>query len=117
MKNTLFSGKNNRLKIIGISILGVPLAFLMLFLFGELFSGDVSGLGHIVQILPLVLLIFLSWTYPRLGGWFLVIGGITLGILYTKNNFPLSTILFVETLLFLPPVVAGTLFIISTKYR
>ncbi|HLB60453.1 MAG TPA: hypothetical protein VJL83_02515 [Patescibacteria group bacterium] len=53
--------------------------------------------------------------YPRFGGWLFIIIGFTFGLLYTKTGFPLSTILLVETLLFLPPVIAGILFIISAK--
>ncbi|MCR4263153.1 MAG: hypothetical protein NUV98_00350 [Candidatus Roizmanbacteria bacterium] len=108
--------KSKRFKLIGTGILGIPTAFLLLFLFGELFSGDVSGIAHIVQIVAVVLVLLVSWKYPRIGGWILVIVGFTLGIVYTKNDFPFATLILVETLLFIPPIIAGFLFILSAKH-
>ena len=41
--------RNTMLKKIGICLLLIPLGFFLLFAFGEIFSGDLFGLPHIIQ--------------------------------------------------------------------
>jgi hypothetical protein len=106
------------LKIFGISLLLVPLVFLLLFTFGEVFSGDVSGLLHLIQATPIILLIFLAVKKPFIGGLLLSTIGLILGILYvldTSVNF--QTILFVEIFLFTPPFISGILFVIASRIK
>lgn len=103
------------LKRIGLLLLVFPLVVLFLFLFGEVFSGDISGLGHLVQLIPVILIAFLAWKKPFIGGAILVAAGAILGILYFANvDFPWQTILIAEVLLFLPPIISGILLICSS---
>lgn len=106
------------LKKIAMGLLLIPTAILLLFTFGETFGGDLSGLSHLLQLAPLALLIFLAYKKPRIGGILLLAIGLALGVLYPLTApFKLQTILIVETLLFLPPVLAGALLILSTGAR
>ncbi len=106
------------LKRIGIGLLLIPLGILLLFTFGEVFSGDISGLSHLIQAAPLLLLLFLAYKKSFIGGLILLLTGITLGILYPlKAPFEPRTIFFVEITLFLPPVIAGLLLILSSKKK
>lgn len=63
------------LKIIALVFPGLTVAILLLFTFGETIGGDWSGLGHLVQAIPIVFLMWLGWKYPLSGGiLFLVLG-------------------------------------------
>lgn len=53
--------KNRTLAIILTVILAIPGAFFLLFMFGEVLGGDISGFGHLVQALPFIVLIILIW--------------------------------------------------------
>ncbi|OGG11836.1 hypothetical protein A2Z00_01495 [Candidatus Gottesmanbacteria bacterium RBG_13_45_10] len=108
---------NNRAKIIGLAILLIPIAFLSLFLIGETVGGDWSGLIHLVQMLPLLLLALLAWKKPLIGGILLVSIGVLLGIAYalSARGFPIQTILLVELILFSPPIVSGICFLSASK--
>lgn len=104
------------LKRLGIGILIVPVGFLSLFLFGEVLSGDMSGLGHLFQILPLILILGLAYKKPFAGGLLLLFSGLVLGILYMlRAPFEPMTILLVEVSLFVPPFLSGLLLIYSSK--
>jgi hypothetical protein len=104
------------LRNIGIGLLLIPLSFLLLFTFGEVFSGDISGLSHLFQAAPLVLLIVLAYKKPYIAGVILLLAGLGLGILYPlKAPFNLQTIVIVEMVLFIPPCVAGLLLMLSSK--
>lgn len=107
---------NLLLKKIGLSFLLIPLCFLLLFTVGEIFSGDLSGLSHLVQAIPILLIAFLSIKKPFMAGSLLLIIGLTLGILYSlRASFEIQTIFLVEIILFLPPVISGILLIMSSR--
>jgi len=98
--------------------LTIPFGFLLVFTFGELFSGDIAGLSHLIQALPLAILIVLASKKPRLAGILLMLSGLVLGILYPlKAPFNLKTILLVELILFIPPIVSGALLVLSEKKK
>jgi len=46
---------------------------LLLFAIGETVGGDWSGLGHLIQAIPIALLMWLGWKRPLWGGIFLLI--------------------------------------------
>lgn len=105
-----------KLKIGGVVVLAIPLGFVSLFLFGEIFGGDWSGLSHALQLLPVVVLLFVGWRWPSVGGWLLVLLGIVFGVWYWfAVSFPLLTILLVELLLFAPLIVSGVLLIAAGR--
>jgi len=53
--------KNLPLKIILTVVLSLPSLFFLMFLFGEVFSGDMSGFSHIIQAAPFLILMYLLW--------------------------------------------------------
>ena len=108
--------KKKALKKVAIGLLLIPLVVLLLFTFGEVFSGDVSGLSHLIQAAPLLLFAYLAYKKPFAGGLSLLIVGFFLGILYPlKVPFDVVTIIIVEIFLFVPPFVSGILFILSSN--
>jgi hypothetical protein len=66
MKNT------KGLKIVALIFPGITLAILLLFTIGETVGGDWSGLGHLLQAIPIGLLMWLGWKRPLWGGIFLL---------------------------------------------
>jgi len=63
------------LKIVALIFPGLATAVLLLFAFGETIGGDWSGLGHLIQVIPIVLLMWLGWKRPLWGGIFLLLLG------------------------------------------
>lgn len=99
------------LKSLATAILLIPIAFLMLFTVGELASGDLSGASHLLQLLPILILVVLGWKYPRVVGLILVAAAVVLGVLYAlDNSMRVATIIIVEAILFVPLAIAGLLF-------
>jgi hypothetical protein len=106
------------LKKIGIGLLLIPLGFLLLFTVGEIFSGDLSGLSHLIQAAPLLLIIFLAFKKPLFAGILLSTISFVLGIMYIVDGASnLNTIMLVEAFLFLPPFISGILLILSSKKK
>lgn len=104
------------LKRIGLGLLILPVGFLSLFLFGEVFAGDITGLSHLLQLVPFFALIYIAWRWPFWGGIILILLSVVFGTLYAIDQiFSWQTILFVELLLFLPPFLSGTLLILSSR--
>lgn len=63
------------LKVLALIFPALTVAILLLFAFGETLGGDWSGLGHLIQALPIALLMWLGWKRPLWGGiFFLVLG-------------------------------------------
>ena len=104
------------LKKTGIGLLLIPLVFLLIFIFGEVFSGKISGISHLIQAAPLLLLIIISNKKPFWGGIIISIISLILGIFYTlRAHFSFQTVLLVELFLFIPPFIAGILLIMSSR--
>lgn len=93
-----------------------PVGLLALFAFGEAAAGNVSGLGHLLQAVPLVILLVLAWWRPFVGGLALVAVAVGLAAVYlVVLGGPLSMKLVATVLFFGPPVVGGALFIRSSR--
>jgi hypothetical protein len=109
--------REQKLKATGFAILLLPIGFLLLFAFGEILGGDLSGAGHFIQLAPLLLVIWISWKAPKVGGLILIAIGLILAIVYPimARGFSIPAIVSVEVLLFGPPIIAGTLFYLSSK--
>ncbi len=56
------------LRIAGLIPLGLEVAILLFFGFGEMGSGDLSGVSHLLPAVPIVLLGILAWLRPLEGG-------------------------------------------------
>ena len=61
------------LKIIALVPPALTIAVLLLFTIAESAGGDWSGLGHLIQVIPIALLVWLGWKRPLLGGIFLLL--------------------------------------------
>jgi hypothetical protein len=61
------------LKIFAMLLPGLTLAILALFTLGETLGGDGGGAGHLVQALPIALLMWLGWKQPAWGGLCMVL--------------------------------------------
>lgn len=117
-----------KFKIAGLVILLIPIAILLLFTIAETVGGDISGLGHLIQLAPLVILAIFAWKKPDLGGKILVVIAVSLAIIGGAPVFLframseegmgigalISTMLFM-LLLFVPPIISGLLFIASAR--
>ena len=104
------------LKRLGLALLIIPIGFLMTFLFGEVFSGDISGLSHLLQLAPLFALLFIAWKKPYFGGLLLIGISLLLGILYVVDGASAPNVIFLVVLsLFLPPFISGVLLLLSSK--
>ena len=63
------------LKITALIFLGWTSAILLLFMIGEIVGGEWSGLGHLIQVIPILLLMWLGWKRPLSGGILLLVLG------------------------------------------
>jgi hypothetical protein len=61
------------LKIAALIFPGLTFAILLLFTIGETAGGDWSGLGHLIQAIPIALLMWLGWKRPLWGGMLLLV--------------------------------------------
>lgn len=106
-----------QLKIAGLALLLLPVGFLLIFAIGETLGGDLSGLQHLVQAAPLVLLALLAWSLPTLGGVVLLVIGGLLALAYPLliRGLPVGTLLLVEAILFAPAVLSGLLFVLAGR--
>ncbi len=110
-RNTSSGGM--RFKIMGLILLIIPVLFLIVFAVGESAGGDLSGLGHLVQAAPLVILAFLAWKRPRAGGLLLIGLGALLVLwflLFTNNPERIAIVL-----VFGPPIFSGLLFLMAAR--
>ena len=103
-------------KIVGEVLLLVPIAALAWAGLSEVMGGDVTGLQHVVEIIPLAVFAAIAWRWPRLGGALLagisvVLIAIYLGFALTNGERgPAWLWLVVGVVLFAPPLVGGALF-------
>ena len=64
------------LRIVGLVPLGLQFGFFMLFAFGEMMGGDLSGASHLLQAVGPALLAVLAWMRPFEAGVALIIAGL-----------------------------------------
>ena len=63
------------LLIAGLIIMGLQAMFYLIFAIGEMAGGDMSGAGHLVPVLAIVLLGLLVWRQPLQGGGLILLAG------------------------------------------
>ena len=104
-------------KLAGLALCAIPVAFLALFMVGELAEGEIGGLGHAVQAAPLVLLLLLAWWRPLIGGALIVLGAVGLAAVYLLGGGSLSmdVKLLTAAIIFLPPALGGLLLVRSGR--
>ena len=106
--------KTNIIKIAALIFSGIPLAILLLFAIGETAGGDWSGLGHLIQAIPIALLMWLGWKRPLWGGILLLV--LSLIAAYAFTN-PVSGRDWLAPLLIIvaPLIVSGILFLSAAR--
>jgi hypothetical protein len=93
-----------RLKLAALACLVLLIVVLASFAVGEVAMGTISGLQHVVQLLPLAALGWLEWRRPLWGG-----------ALHRHGYCPPSGLIFPGLFLFVPALVAGVLFIMAGR--
>lgn len=93
----------------------LPVGFLLLFLFGEVFGGEISGISHLLQLIPLLALIYLAIKKPKIAGPILILAGISLSIFYyLQTQFMFFPVYFI---LFFPLILSGYLMVKEDKTK
>lgn len=99
------------LKLVASVLLAIPSTALLVLAAGEMLGGDVSGSQHLVQALPLLVLLVLGWRLPRIAGnVLLVVGALLLAawaVWVLTGDQP--EILPFGLVLFAPALIAGWL--------
>jgi hypothetical protein len=107
------------LRIAGLIPLGLQIAVLLLFGLGEMGSGDLSGLSHLLPAVAIVLLAILAWLRPFEGGIALFAGGALFIIIFIASlvaSVPGPSITGISSALMIlavPQLVSGLLFFIA----
>ena len=107
----------NKIKGIKVAALlfpGISLAILLLFAIGETVGGDWSGLGHLIQAIPIAVLMWLGWKRPLWGGILLLV--LSFLAAYSFAN-PLRGVDWLAPLLIIiaPLVLSGILFLSAAR--
>ena len=90
-------------------LLGLGIAFYLMFAVGELAGGDVSGVQHFLPVAILVALAIVAWYRPRAAGIALLaltvpLGAAYIAVLVVRDLPPTWALMIV-----LPPVMTGLL--------
>jgi hypothetical protein len=104
----------------GVGLLAIPVGFFCLFAVGEVASGDWSGLSHLVQAFPIVLLGLAALRWPTGAGAILLVVGLVVMTAYaavTADRFEAATIAIVEIVLAFPVVSGGLLVLAGRSSR
>jgi hypothetical protein len=117
------SGRNmvhltsTHLKRAGLALLTIPILILVGLAVGELAGGDISGLQHVVQVVPLAVLAWVAWRRPLWGRMALVVLALIFTGLYFIfiPRFPLPIVILTVASLFVTPIVAGILFVVASR--
>ncbi len=108
----------DRVKLVGLVLVLVPVGFILLFAAGESMSGGFEGLLNLLPALPFLLLAWAAWRWPGVGGAALLGLGLALSVLYlvwAQESLPLSAIIATEAILIVPTVIAGVLFLLASR--
>ena len=106
--------KSKGIKIAAEIFPGIPLMILLLFAVGETVGGDWSGLGHLIQAIPIAFLMWLGWKRPLWGGILLLV--LSLIAVYSFAN-PLRGVNWLAPLLIVvaPLILSGILFLSAAQ--
>lgn len=117
----LTTSRRRQLQLASTLIGAVPASLLLLFLVGEVASGEWSGVAHVLQFAPLVLLLGLGWWRPALAGTLLVGIGIVVATAYfvetRDSTVRLGEQLLVGGIFLVPPVLAGSLLLLAARSK
>jgi hypothetical protein len=102
-------GSAHWLRIAALIPLGLQVAIFLLFGVGEMVAGDLSGAGHLLQVVVTVLPGILAWMRPLEGGVALFIVGVVISISLPESAVMSPAIVIMAA----PQVVSGALFFIA----
>ena len=115
------------LKVGGLIPLLIPITFLLLFTVAETIGGDISGLGHLIQAAPLIMLAIFAWKKPELAGKILVVIAVLLAIsslahavivrVMGMEGMGIGPLISGVLLFFVPAIISGLLLIASARNR
>ncbi|HTZ05567.1 MAG TPA: hypothetical protein VMB53_07410 [Gaiellaceae bacterium] len=98
-------------KLAALVLLGLGIAFYLVFAVGEIAGGDPSGVQHLLPAAVLGGLFWLGWRRPRTAGIVLLALAVPLGAAYIAvlvvRDLPLTWALWIA----LPPALTGWLFL------
>lgn len=118
-RTAILTERSARLQLAGTLVGGITVALLLVFLFGEVAEGDMSGLAHAVQVAPLLALLAFGWWRPGLAGALLLAAASALVAAYfvetSDSTVSRSEQFLVAGLFLLPPVLAGVLFLTAAR--
>jgi hypothetical protein len=101
-------------KKIGLALLLVPISFLLFFGVGEMIGKTPGAYIHFLQVLPLIIFFFFAVFDSDWVGYLLLIVGTILGLLFLANfHNQLSTLIIVELMFFVMPVISGIFLLLS----
>jgi hypothetical protein len=107
------------LRIAGLIPLGLQVAILLFFGFGEMGSGDLSGVSHLLPAVAIVLLGLLAWLRPLEGGIAFLAGGALFIIVFmvslvaSVDGPGITGISSAMMILAVPQLISGVLFFIA----
>jgi hypothetical protein len=100
-----------RTKIAALVLLGLGVAFYLMFAVGEMAGGDISGIQHLPPAAILAALLWMAWRRPLTAGVVLLALAVPLGIAYivllVVRDLPPTWALVVAA----PPVLTGLLLV------
>lgn len=101
------------LKIAGLAVIGLVVAFLLFMGIGEMASGDLSGASHVIPAVVLGGLAALSFKTARAGGAVLAVLGALIGLFFYTQTSSLQARLTAIMLTGGPLLVGGLLLLAS----
>jgi hypothetical protein len=106
-----------RTKIAALVLLGLGVAFYLMFAIGEMAGGDISGIQHLPPAVILAVLLGVSWRHPLAAGIVLLVLAIPLAVAYVVvlvvRDLPLTWALWIG----LPPVLTGLLLVRAGQHE
>lgn len=111
------NASNKKYKITATVFLIIPFLVLLVLGIGENIAQISGSLIHVIEAAPLVIFGLIAWKKPYIGGIIFLILGIVLAVIYPFmfNEVSVAALVLAELLLFLPPVIAGSLFLASSE--
>jgi len=106
--------KAKGIKIAALIFPGITLVILLLFTIGETVGGDWSGLGHLIQAIPIALLMWLGWKRPLWGGILLLVLSFIAAYSFA-NPFHVTDWLAPLLIIIAPLILSGILFLSAAR--
>lgn len=106
-----------RIRLLALGLVAITVGILLIFAIGEVGGGDIFGLQHLLQAVPLVVVAWFAWRNPLWGGITLITVSLILAGLYVVffNVGSLAVAGVVLALFCVPPFLAGVLFVVLAQ--